>query len=156
LLRIQTNQGIEGVSNAGGRARRETLQKLIGLNPFDLFAWKDDYYAGPSDKHRGLVDSLGGIDLAIFDILGKATDRPVADLFGPRLRHAVEVYDSTLYMDDLLTAEQREGLEDRFLRLGPHGVFRAELGLRGNRRLRFSRAPADRYRNPQRPGELDG
>lgn len=110
LLRIQTNQGIEGISNAGARARRETLQKLIGLNPFDLFAWKDGCYAGVSDKHRGLVDLLGGIDLALFDILGKATDRPVADLFGPRFRPAVEVYDSTLYMDDLLTAEQREGL----------------------------------------------
>lgn len=110
LLRIQTNQGIEGISNAGRRARRDTLRTLIGLNPFELFAWEDDCYAGPSEKHRGLVGALGGIDLAVFDILGKATGRPVADLFGPRLRHAVEVYDSTLYMDDLLTPEQREGL----------------------------------------------
>ncbi len=113
LVRIQTNQGLEGLTRRLNPERdRSQLQKLIGLNPFELFDWNGEYYAGPAEPYRQLLTAggLGGIDLALFDLLGKALERPVADLFGPRVRAAVDVYDSSLYMDDLLTPEQRTGL----------------------------------------------
>jgi galactonate dehydratase len=55
--------------------------------------------------------------VALFDLLGKALGRPVADLLGPWVRESVTVYDSSLYMEDLLTPEQREGLA--YLEGGP-------------------------------------
>lgn len=111
LVRVQTDQGIEGVTRAFNAAdRRETLEQLIGLNPFDLINWTDDRYDGPAEPYRKLMRNLRGFDIAIFDILGKATRRPLADVLGPRVRDAVDVYDSTLYMDDLLTDEQKVGL----------------------------------------------
>lgn len=111
LIRIQTDQGLEGVTRVLNPKEREPLlRQLIGRDPFELFQWKDDRYAGPAEEHGEFVRSLRGIDMALFDLMGKATDRPVADLLGPRVRDAVDVYDSSLYMEDLLTAEQREGL----------------------------------------------
>jgi L-alanine-DL-glutamate epimerase-like enolase superfamily enzyme len=118
LVRVLTNQGIEGVTRSFNAAdRTDVLRQLIGLNPFDLFQWRDDRYAGPAEAHRTLVESLGSFDIALFDLMGKATRRPVADLLGPRLRASVHVYDSTLYMDDLLTPQERVGLA--YLRGGP-------------------------------------
>ncbi len=113
LVRIQTNQGIDGITRRLNPDRdRGNLEKLIGVNPFELFDWDGQYYGGPAEPYRQLLtaDRQGGIDMALFDILGKVLERPVADLFGPRVRDAVDVYDSSLYMEDLLTPEQREGL----------------------------------------------
>lgn len=111
LIRIQTNHGIEGVTRViNPDDARPKLEQFIGLSPFELFDWQDGRYAGPADAHRDLVRGLNGLDIAIFDILGKATRRPVADLLGPRRHDTIDVYDSTLYMDDLLTPEQRVGL----------------------------------------------
>jgi D-galactarolactone cycloisomerase len=111
LIRIQTDQGIEGVTRVlNPEQREEVLTRLIGLDPFDLFEWIDDRYAGPAEEHDELVRSLHGIDMALFDLMGKATGRPVAELLGPREHEAVDVYDSSLYMEDLLTGAEREGL----------------------------------------------
>ncbi len=93
LVRLQTNQGLEGLTRRLNPERdRSQLQKLIGLNPFELFDWNGEYYAGPAEPYRQLLTAggLGGIDLALFDLLGKALERPVADLFGPRVREALE------------------------------------------------------------------
>jgi L-alanine-DL-glutamate epimerase-like enolase superfamily enzyme len=63
-----------------------------------------------AEQHAGLLDRLAGADVAILDLLGKAVGRPIADLLGRRVRDSVSVYDSSLYMEDLLTPPQREGL----------------------------------------------
>lgn len=111
LVRIQTNQGIEGVAHTGDPAnRKEVLQKLIGVNPFDLVQWKDSRYAGPSEQYHDLVSSLRSIDVAIFDILANALQCPLAEVLGEQIRDSVDVYDSSLYMEDLLKPEERVDL----------------------------------------------
>jgi L-alanine-DL-glutamate epimerase-like enolase superfamily enzyme len=69
---------------------------------------------GPASAHAALLERLAGADVALFDLLGKAIGRPPAppppDLLGPRVRESVATYDSSLYMEDLLTPPQREGL----------------------------------------------
>src|SRR6185369_16003374 len=49
-------------------------------------------------------------DIAILDLLGKALHRPIADLLGKRVRDAAPVYDSSLYMEDLLKPAERNDL----------------------------------------------
>jgi D-galactarolactone cycloisomerase len=108
VLRIQTAQGVEGIGCYFGPP--EALRPLIGLDPFELFDWSGDTVRGVEERHAPLVAALTGADVALFDLLGKAIGRPVADLLGRRVRDAVTVYHSSLYMEDLLTPRQREGL----------------------------------------------
>lgn len=108
ILRIQTASGLEGIAHA--RPKPELLQKLVGLDPFKLFVWDGDVITAPVEEHKELVNALYGADVALLDLLGKAIGRPAADLLGPRVREKVPVYDSSLYMEDLLTAEQQQDL----------------------------------------------
>lgn len=108
VLRIQTSQGIEGFCHRRGTP--EQLKRLLGLDAFALFDWDGDVVRGPAETHRQLLADLTGADIALFDLLGRALRRPVADLLGSRVRRGVEVYDSSLYMEDLLKPTDREGL----------------------------------------------
>jgi L-alanine-DL-glutamate epimerase-like enolase superfamily enzyme len=108
VLRVQTVQGLEGIGCHWGSP--DVLGSLLGLDPFDLFDWDGDALRGPAERHAELIDRLAGADVAILDLLGKAVGRPVADLLGRRVRDSVAVYDSSLYMEDLLTPPQREDL----------------------------------------------
>jgi L-alanine-DL-glutamate epimerase-like enolase superfamily enzyme len=108
VLRIQTAQGLEGICHRRGTP--EQLKQLLGLDPFALFEWEGDVVRGPVEAHRQLLADLTGADIALFDLLGRALRRPVADLLGKRVRNEVGVYDSSLYMEDLLKPAEREGL----------------------------------------------
>ncbi len=108
ILRIQTKQGIEGISRMSGST--DALKELLGLDPFTLFEWRNDRIVGPSEPHQDLLQKLAGADIALLDLLGKAMQRPSAELLGKRVRKSVLVYDSSLYMEDLLKPEQRRGL----------------------------------------------
>jgi D-galactarolactone cycloisomerase len=109
ILRIQTSQGIEGIAHAGGSA--ETLKQLLGLDPFKLFLWDAQArITGPAEEHQALLTRLGSADVALLDLLGKALDRPTASLLGKPVRTTVPVYDSSLYMEDLLKPDQLQGL----------------------------------------------
>ncbi len=110
ILRIQTEQGIEGI--ASWRGKDEDLRKLIGMDPAALFTWGEgDVVSGRAEEHRELLERLGGVDVALFDLLGKAMKRPVHALLGGKpVRESVAIYDGTLYMEDLLTPDQLKDL----------------------------------------------
>jgi L-alanine-DL-glutamate epimerase-like enolase superfamily enzyme len=108
VLRIQTAQGLEGICHRRGTT--EQLKQLLGLDPFALFEWDGDVVRGPAEAHQQLLADLTGSDIALFDLLGRALRRPVAELLGKRARSEVTVYDSSLYMEDLLKPAEREGL----------------------------------------------
>lgn len=109
VLRIQTAQGVEGIGRGGPSG--ELLKPLLGLDPFQLFEWSaDDRIVGPAPKHAELVRRLQGGDVALFDLLAKALNRPVAALLGAPVRDSVPVYNSCVYMEDLLTPEQAADL----------------------------------------------
>src|SRR5690606_36814573 len=68
ILRIQTKQGLEGISRMSGSA--DALKELIGLDPFTLFEWRNDQIVGPSEPHRDLLHKLAGAHIALLDLLG--------------------------------------------------------------------------------------
>ena len=108
VVRIQTKQGVEGIARL--ETKPEVLQKLLGLDPFQLFRWSGDVIAGVVEGHQPVLSILYGSDVALFDLIGKAMKRPIAELLGERTREAVKVYDSSLYMEDLLSAKECEGV----------------------------------------------
>jgi len=64
----------------------------IGVIWDTLYAWSRDY------GQKGVtVGAISGIDIALWDILGKATDLPVSTLLGGRFREQVPCYATGLY-----------------------------------------------------------
>ena len=103
LVRIYTDEGIVGVGEAapyGGPListetviRRELAPKLIGLDPMDVeYIWHRLFFEGYQHSRNGIfVCALSGVDMALWDIMGKALKQPIYKLRGG-YRSRVKVY----------------------------------------------------------------
>ena len=104
VVRIETDNGLvgwgEGQAPVSGRAVKAIIEDLcapvlMGRDPFDVeYLW---YRMYSSMRERGhitgfFVDALAGVDLALYDLLGKATEKPVHKLLGGKFRDTVKVY----------------------------------------------------------------
>lgn len=105
ILRIRTANGQEGVARAA-TSNPALLRRLIGLDAVDLFRWSGDRITGPAPEHAALLAELGGTDVALVDLIGRAMKKPAYALLGQPVRDQIAVYDSSLYMEDLLTPAQ--------------------------------------------------
>lgn len=104
LVRLETDTGLVGWGEAqapvGGRATKVLVEDLctpvlLGRDPFDVeYLWYRLYSAMRERGHiTGFyVDALAGVDLALYDLLGKALHKPVYKLLGGQFRNGVEVY----------------------------------------------------------------
>jgi L-alanine-DL-glutamate epimerase-like enolase superfamily enzyme len=99
---------LEGICH--NPVKPDLLQKLVGLDAFALFDWDGDRIKGAAEAHRQFLAELRGVDIALLDLVGRALRRPIAALLGKELRREVRVYDSSLYMEDLLKPDERYGL----------------------------------------------
>ena len=104
-LKISTDASIFGWGTAafhGGQITAQIVsalgEKLVGRDPFDTEAiWQDlfrtGYRIGSTGAH---VAAIGGIDIALYDIKGKALDTPIYNLLGGKFRTSVPVYSSLM------------------------------------------------------------
>lgn len=109
FIRIYTDQGLYGTGESLDTIGVEDIvQKhlgpaLIGRDPldiegvwFDLWTWKTPPGAIPPVFMRGMggpyLGARSGIDIALWDLAGKALGVPVYRLFGGRVRDKVAVY----------------------------------------------------------------
>jgi len=105
ILRIRTANGVEGIARAS-TSDPAILGRLIGLDAVALFSWSGDRITGPAPDHAALLAELGGSDIALVDLIGRAMKKPAYALLGAPVRDQIAVYDSSIYMEDLLTADQ--------------------------------------------------
>ncbi len=89
----------------------EILQRIsplvVGQDPFDVERIWQDLFALTYTSVRGipalvpqrrqLVTAMSAIDIALWDIMGKAVDRPLYSLFGGALRQRVPAYVTGFY-----------------------------------------------------------
>src|SRR5262245_40509046 len=89
-----TNPNLTGVGEGGSRDTLEQCaERLIGRNPFDIErCWQDMYHAFFYPPGREKTHALGALDLALWDLKGKALDVPVYDLLGGMARNHIECY----------------------------------------------------------------
>ena len=101
LLKISTDAGISGWgeavvpgrSEAVAAAVREMSDWLIGRDPERIQdIWQTLFRGGFFRGGPILMSAIGGIDIALWDIKGKAHDMPVYDLLGGAVRDRVQVY----------------------------------------------------------------
>ena len=91
---VETDIGITGIGEGG---TKDTLEQcagtLIGKNPFKIDAlWQEAYIAWFYPPGREKTHALGALDLALWDIKGKAVNLPVHELLGGTARDYCECY----------------------------------------------------------------
>ncbi len=105
LIRIETDQGVEGIG-AGTYAIADgtyaaSLKPLIGANPLELYRMDGGRIAGRSRAYADLLAKHRHLDGPLFDLIGKLTGKPAWQLIGDSVREKVPVYDGTLYFSDV-------------------------------------------------------
>ncbi|BCM94418.1 D-galactarolactone cycloisomerase [Abditibacteriota bacterium] len=110
IFRVRAGE-FEGIGHGFYNPDEKALSQLLGINPFDLFAWGEgDIILGPAEQYAVFFDEQRWCDVALLDILGQVLKRPIHQLLGAQVREKVQIYDSSLYMEDLLTLEQQHDL----------------------------------------------
>jgi L-alanine-DL-glutamate epimerase-like enolase superfamily enzyme len=125
IVRLTTDAGLVGIGEAHGpflsqggaeamRAVKQILERItplvVGQDPFgaeriwqDLFALTYTSVRGIptlAQQRRQLVTAISAIDIALWDLMGKATGRPVVALLGGALRSRVPAYVTGFYYRD--------------------------------------------------------
>jgi len=102
---VRTDDGVEGVGQTAPRHAAVTAHVLhdivvpyfLGRDPWDLEALVDRFLREHYKYGGGfLLRALGGVETALWDVLGKSAGRPVYQLLGGAVRDAVPVYASSM------------------------------------------------------------
>jgi len=113
-VQVETDEGIVGFGSCSGNEAvveaiivRALKPILIGKDPLQIQELWEMGYVGTGIGEYGSqaigVVALSGVDIALWDILGKAQNIPVYKLLGERSRERVQVYATALYPEE--TAE---------------------------------------------------
>ncbi len=100
-VKVQTDAGITGLGECvhGGRQAIAIIQyleqKLIGRDPFAIDALFEEMrrsHVFDGGAAGALVTALTGIEIALWDLKGKALGAPIYDLLGGKFRNKIWVY----------------------------------------------------------------
>ena len=131
LCRICTDDGNEGWGEAFGPAliHKVTIDKfyqplLLGRSPFDSgVIWEALYNRLRDHGQKGLsIEAISAVDIALWDLKGKATGLPVWALLGGKSRDRLQPYATGLY---------RRGGADEISKLAEEAASYAGRGFRG-------------------------
>ncbi|MBL94778.1 MAG: isomerase [Magnetovibrio sp.] len=104
FVKLITNDGIEGIGEIyASTFSPKVVAKMIedifdrhvqGWNPYNIeLLWRIIYGRGYTLRpDLSLVGVLSGIEMACWDIIGKASNRPIYDLLGGRVREKLRTY----------------------------------------------------------------
>ena len=99
LLRILTDEGIEGLSPCGGDANVEEIKwHLVGADPLDRERIWQHFWRNLRTSRLGFA--IGPVDCALWDLFGKVSHMPVYRLLGG-MRDLIPAYASTVTLDSL-------------------------------------------------------
>ena len=172
LLEMSTDAGIVGYGQPLSYGHRRLVMAaveeltgyLIGRDPFRIEDhWQVLYRSSYARAMPILVGALSGLEMAMWDIAGKALDEPVWRLLGGPTRDRVRVYAgcSDAARARELVDQGLHGAEDGFGAqavalpgaAGRHGADRAR-GRRGPGRGRRRRRHRHRPAPPAEPGDV--
>lgn len=127
IVEIQTNEGITGIGEGGSKDMIEQCaQMMIGVNPFRIEdTWQDLYRGMFYPPGREKLHAIGALEMALWDIKGKALGVPVYELMGGATRDYVECYATGFSASKSKTMEGRAtdciSAGFRAFRIGPTG-----------------------------------
>ncbi len=110
IVEIETNDGIVGWGECYGPSQvarayidSQYAPRVIGRDAYDVEVIWDDLYNRIKDYgNKGMaISALSGIDIALWDIIGKSCGKPIHKLIGGAYRTEVQSYATGLYFIDM-------------------------------------------------------
>jgi L-alanine-DL-glutamate epimerase-like enolase superfamily enzyme len=109
LVKVSTDEGIVGIGECSPMRPRKLVAEtvfqfirplLIGMDPFDIERIWETFFVG-TYKLRGRLSTIAfsGVEVALWDIMGKALNLPVHRLLGGLYREKVRMYASFMRRD---------------------------------------------------------
>ncbi len=135
VVLVDTDAGITGIGQGGPPDTvRNVARSVIGKNAFDTeMIWQAAYMDGFYSPGKERLHALGAIDMALWDIKGKALNAPLYQLFGGKAREHIELYaTSGLPLGAVPAADAAAmGLKERAAATMAAGyrVFRVDAGI---------------------------
>lgn len=123
LVEVITDEGVTGIGSAYTSAKLvegaiDVMRPhLIGASAIDPAAITELLHQQTFWQGRGgsITHAISGIDIALWDILGKITGQPVSRLLGGRYRDSIKPYGSLLMDEpDTLRASLEDGMSRGF------------------------------------------
>lgn len=138
LIRVSTDDGLTGVAEIDtipsianaiiSAPTRSPLQRglreiLLGADVTDIDArWRDMLEQTSFIGRRGLImHAISGVDIALWDLKGKAEGKPVSELLGGRLHERIPGY-VTIYPLGRTTDEAKRKLDEAISTYNPVGI----------------------------------
>jgi len=135
LIRIHTDEGLSGVGEAdtspligkavidapvSGDKCQGLRHVLLGEDPLNReLLWSKMFYRSYKYGRMGAaLNVISGIDMALWDLQGKALGKPVSQLLGGPLRSEVAAYQSVLFPEDPSNLDEVRGHAERCLKEG--------------------------------------
>ncbi len=104
LIRIQTDEGLTGYApGVGAEEAKAAIDEVIapflsGRTPADPDALRVQFQQGAGAEPH-LSKLYGSVEIALYDLVGKARELPVSELIGGRVRDTIRLYGSAgMYM----------------------------------------------------------
>jgi L-alanine-DL-glutamate epimerase-like enolase superfamily enzyme len=136
LAKVYTDEGIIGIGEADTSSMvakaiieaplshkicRGLAECVVGQDPFEIDRLIHRMYEGSIyfGRQGAAIQAMSAVEIALWDILGKATKRPVYQLLGGGFRKTFRAYASILFGD---TAAQTEKIGANLVRQGFRAV----------------------------------
>jgi L-rhamnonate dehydratase len=136
IVIVHTDEGIQGIGEvdsvpsvvqsivsapASHSIATGLKQLLIGEDPFDVERLWHKMYQGTLYYGRSgpVLHAMSGVDIALWDIIGKATGRPVVQMLGGKHRDRIKAYASLVMPETIGEAGK---LAEHYLKLGYQAI----------------------------------
>ena len=133
ICEVETTDGLIGIGNAALAPQivKKTIDiylknLVIGEDPFDYaYLWEKMYRRNHAWGRKGLgITAISAIDIAIWDLIGKITKKPVFKLLGGRTKEKIPVYASKLYSQPIKELQKEA---DSYVKQG-FNMFKMRFG----------------------------
>ncbi len=110
IVEITTDEGITGWGECYGPAavnkaiiETQYRPRVVGRDPFDVeVVWEDLYNRIKDYGATGFaITAISGIDIALWDVIGRAVNKPIHKLIGGAHRTELTAYATGLYFIDM-------------------------------------------------------
>jgi len=107
FLRLHTDTGLTGIGEASLEWQEDTVRTLVheflenryvlGVHPFDIESLVDRMVRDQYQGGATVMTAISGIEIALWDIVGKACGQPVYKLLGGRCHERLPAYANGWY-----------------------------------------------------------
>jgi L-alanine-DL-glutamate epimerase-like enolase superfamily enzyme len=145
IVKVQTDEGITGIGEVDSSSLvakaiieapishkicRGLAECVLGQDPFEIDRLIHRMYEGTIyfGRQGAVIQAMSGVEIALWDIVGKATRRPVYQLLGGAFRKKLRAYASILFGDTPAETERigrglvKQGFQAVKFGWGPMGL----------------------------------